>query len=327
MPLSATTKILLPTITLAIISTAIAATLAPIQPPAPPTPSTPPTPASTPLPPHPHWPGPAPGDKPGLGPEHDSTKQKPGGGPEDGIIRLADVSVPTITVYRPSKASNTGAAVIVCPGGGYHILAMNLEGTESCEWLNSLGVTAVLLKYRVPVRPDRPRFEAPLQDAQRAIGIVRQRAAEWNLDPHRIGILGFSAGGHLSAVASNSPARTYDAIDAADKQPCRPDFTLLIYPAYLTREDDRTRLADELKVTKETPPAFIAMTADDPIHMENAMAYTLALKNAGVSAELHMYPTGGHGYGLRPSDHAVSSWPARAAEWMKTQGWLKRKGE
>ncbi len=272
------------------------------------------------------WPGTSPGDSGDLGVEHDSTKQKPTGGPVDGIIRLANVSKPTIKVYRPNKAIDTGAAVVVCPGGGYSILAMNLEGTEVCEWLNSIGVTAILLKYRVPVRAGRPRFEPPLQDAQRAIGIVRERASDWGVDPRRVGILGFSAGGHLSATASTNYAkRNYAEVDAADKQSSRPDFTILIYPAYLTLDSDRTRLANEIKVDKDTPPAFIAMTVDDPVHMENAMAYTLALKAAKVSVELHMYPSGGHGYGLRPSTHDVSHWPVRAAEWLKTQGWLKAK--
>jgi len=272
------------------------------------------------------WPGIAPGDSGDLGVEHDSTKQKPGGGPEDGIIRLADVSKPTITIYRPNKAIDTGAAVIVCPGGGYSILAMNLEGSEVCQWLNSIGVTAALLKYRVPARAGRPRYEAPLQDAQRAIGIVRSHAANWGVDPHRVGILGFSAGGHLSATAStNFAKRTYDFVDASDNEPSRPDFTVLIYPAYLAPDSDLTRLVDEIKVTKDTPPTFVAMTVDDPVHMENAMVYTLALKAAKVPVELHMYPSGGHGYGLRKSDHAVSHWPERAADWLRTQGWLTRK--
>ena len=272
------------------------------------------------------WPGTAPGDVADLGVEHDSTKPGPNGQPEDGVIRLANVSKPTITIYRPERAINTGAAVIVCPGGGYSILAMNLEGTEICQWLTSIGVTAILLKYRVPVRKGRPRFEPPLQDAQRALGIVRQQGAGWGVDPHRVGILGFSAGGHLSAAAStNYETRTYPAVDDADRQNCRPDFTVLIYPAYLTPDADRTRLADEIKVDAKTPPAFVVMTADDPVHMENAMVYTLALKNAHVPVELHLYPNGGHGYGMRPSDKSVSHWPERAAEWLKSQGWLKPK--
>lgn len=272
------------------------------------------------------WPGTAPGDTGNIGLERDSTKQKPGGGPEDGVIRLANVSQPTITIYRPKKLIDTGASVVVCPGGGYYILAMNLEGTEACEWLNSIGVTAILLKYRVPIRDGRPRFEPPLQDAQRAIGMVRQRAESWGLDPHRLGILGFSAGGHLSAIAStNFTSRSYPTVDKADEESCRPDFSILIYPAYLSPDNDLTRLAPEIKVSKDTPPAFVAMTIDDPLHMEGAMNYTLALKSAHVPVELHMYPSGGHGYGLRKSDHTVSHWPQRATEWLQTQGWLKKK--
>ncbi|MEP6755692.1 MAG: alpha/beta hydrolase [Chthonomonadales bacterium] len=270
------------------------------------------------------WPGVAPGDKGDLGVEHDSTKQLPAGGPEDGIIRLANVSKPTITVYRPNKGMDTGAAVVVCPGGGYSILAMNLEGTEVCKWLNSIGVTGVLLKYRVPVRPGQAKYAAPLQDAQRAMGIVRHRAAEWGIDPHRIGILGFSAGGHLAAAASNIyTTRSYFPVDAADQESCKPDFTVLIYPAYLTQDKDLSLISEELKVTKDTPPAFITMTEDDPVHAENALVYTLELKKAGVPVELHLYPTGGHGYGLRPSKNGVSHWPERAAEWMATRGLLK----
>jgi acetyl esterase/lipase len=260
-----------------------------------------------------------------IGEEKDITKpnEDPAG---KYIIRLGNVSKPTIQVFKPAKGRDTGAAVVVCPGGGYHILAMNLEGTEVCQWLNSIGVTGVLLKYRVPVRKDRPRYAAPLQDAQRAIGLVRLHAKEWNVDPGRIGILGFSAGGHLSATASNSfDSRTYTPVDAADSQSCRPNFTLLIYPAYLTSPEGSMSLAPEIKVTAQTPPAFIAMTEDDPIHVENGFAYALALKNAKAPVELHVYPKGGHGYGLRPSENTVTTWPARAADWRKCQGLLARK--
>jgi len=262
------------------------------------------------------WPGTAPGEKGDIGEEKDTS-------PGSGIIRLGNVTKPTITLYRPAADKDTGAAVVICPGGGYSILAYDLEGTEVCEWLNSIGVTGVLLKYRVPVRKGLPRYEPPLQDAQRALGIVRSRAKEWGIDPKRIGILGFSAGGHLSAAASNTfDDRTYPAIDDADKTSCRPDFTILIYPAYLTTKDTSLTLAPEIKVTAHTPPAFIVMAEDDPVHVENAFAYGLALKNAKASAELHIYPTGGHGYGLRPSKNEVCHWPDRAAEWLKAQGWL-----
>jgi acetyl esterase/lipase len=270
------------------------------------------------------WPAEAPGDKAGLPEEADTTK--PDGRPVAGqpVIRLGNVSKPSITFYPAPKDKNTGTAVVVCPGGGYNILAWDLEGTEVCTWLNSIGVNAVLLKYRVPARPGQPRYQAPLQDAQRAIGLVRQHAKEWDIDSGKVGILGFSAGGHLAAAAStNYGERTYPAIDEADKLSSKPDFTLLIYPAYLTVKEKNDELAPELKVTAETSPTFIAMAQDDPIRIENALFYSLALKNAKVPWELHVYPTGGHGYGLRPSEHAVTTWPQRAGEWMKTRGLLK----
>jgi acetyl esterase/lipase len=275
--------------------------------------------------PIPLWPGVAPGDTGDIGEEKDTTK--PGQDPKESYItRLGNVTKPTITVFRPAADRDTGAAVVVCPGGAYQILAMDLEGTEVCQWLNSIGVTGVLLKYRVPARKGLEKHAAALQDAQRAVGLVRRHAGEWKIDPKRIGVLGFSAGGHLAAAVSNNyEQRTYPAVDDADKESCRPDFTVLVYPAYLTAKDDSTKLAPELKVTAQTPPAFIVMTEDDPVHVENVYAYALALKNSKVKAEVHTYPTGGHGYGLRPSANPVSTaWPRLAAEWLKAQGWLKR---
>ena len=269
------------------------------------------------------WPGVAPGDPADIGEEKDTSPANEDRNSPGYVSRIGHVSQPTITVYKPAKEKDTGAAVVVCPGGGYSILAMNLEGTEVCEWLNSIGVTGVLLKYRVPVRKDRERYAPALQDAQRAVGIVRHRAKEWGIDAGRIGILGFSAGGHLSAtLLANNAARTYPEVDEADKESCRPDFAVLIYPAYLAT-DDLAHLAPEVKVTAATPPAFIAMTQDDPVHVEGALMYSLALKQAKVPFELHVYPKGGHGYGLRPSANQVSHWPARAEGWLSTQGWLK----
>ena len=206
--------------------------------------------------------------------------------------------------------------MIVFPGGGYNILAMDLEGTEVCEWLNSIGVNCAVLKYRVPARPGGPRYAAPLQDAQRAIGMVRSRAEEWGIDPHRIGVLGFSAGGHLAAAAStNFDKRAYTPIDAADQASCRPDFAVLIYPAYLA-PDEKT-LAPELTVRADTPPTFLVQAEDDPVHVENSLVYFKALKDAKVPAEMHIFPTGGHGYGLRPTDQKVTTWPQLAAQWLK----------
>jgi acetyl esterase/lipase len=274
--------------------------------------------------PIPLWPGSPPDETKPLPPEADQFKSPPdpliAGRP---IIRLGNVSTPTITIYRPDPAQDTGATVVVCPGGGYYILALDLEGTEVCAWLNSIGVTGVLLKYRVPGREGRERHAAALQDAQRAMGLVRQRAPELGLDPARIGILGFSAGGHLSAaLGANYEQRHYAAVDAADAVSCRPDFTVLIYPGGL---DNQGVVPPEVAPAKgRTPPTFIAMAEDDPVHVENALQYYLALKNAGVPAELHLYPTGGHGYGLRRTADDVTTWPARVADWLKTGGWLKR---
>jgi acetyl esterase/lipase len=271
------------------------------------------------------WPNGAPGEKGDIGEERDMTK--PGEGLVAGkpVIRLGNVSVPTITLYRPPEGKDTGAAVVVCPGGGYSILAMDLEGTEVCQWLNSNGVTAALLKYRVPARKGLERFTAPLQDAQRAIGLVRFHAAEWHIDPKRIGILGFSAGGHLSAMASTHfDKRTYEPVDDADQASCRPDFVILIYPAYLVHEHG-PELAPELTVTSNTPPTFMVQTEDDPVQVENCLFYYLALKKAGVPAEMHLFADGGHGYGLRESDKAVISWPKRAEEWMRGMGVLEKK--
>jgi acetyl esterase/lipase len=270
------------------------------------------------------WPDTAPGEKGDIGEEKDTTKPtdgKPGG---KAIIRLGNVSKPTITIYPPPADRVNGTAVIVCPGGAYSILALDLEGTEVCEWLNSLGVTGVLLKYRVPKRAGLEKHVLALQDLQRAIGVVRSRAQEWRLDPTRIGVLGFSAGGHLAAAASNNyETRIYPRVDAADDASCRPDFTVLIYPAYLTVKDQGDKISPELPITARTPPTFIAMAEDDPVRVENALFYTLALKNAKVPCELHIYPVGGHGYGLRPNGQAVTTWPQRAGEWLGARGLLK----
>jgi acetyl esterase/lipase len=272
------------------------------------------------------WPKGAPGEKGDLPPEADTTKPKDGLVAGKPVIRLGNVSNPTITIFAPPADKATGAAVLVCPGGGYHILAMDLEGTEVCEWLNSIGVTAVLLKYRVPAHAGQEKYAAPLQDAQRALGLIRQRAGEWQIDPKRVGCLGFSAGGHLAAALStNSDRRTYEALDEADQQSCRPDFTILIYPAYLTVKEQADAIAPELKISATTPPTFLAQSQDDSVRVESSIFYYLALKNAKVPAELHLYPTGGHGYGLRASSHNVTTWPARAADWLRALALLKEK--
>lgn len=270
------------------------------------------------------WSGTAPGETRVLPPEGDTTK------PTDrlvngvSIVRLGNVSDPTITIHRPDPARDTGTAVVVAPGGGYNILAWELEGTEVCAWLNSIGVTGVLLKYRVPSRPDRPRHAPALDDAQRAVGLVRHQAEDLGLDPKRIGMLGFSAGAHLAAaLAANHGTRTYPKGDEADEASCRPDFLVLVYPGGIVDRERGDALRPEVVPVKgDAPPAIIIMTQDDPVRVEHALAYYTALKQVEVSAELHLYPTGGHGYGLRRSEHLVTTWPDRVADWLGTGGWL-----
>jgi acetyl esterase/lipase len=271
------------------------------------------------------WPGRAPGEKIALPPEADVSRPGDKGVAGRPVQIRGNVSDPTITIYRPEPAKDTGATVLVCPGGGFYILALDLEGTEVCEWLNSAGVTAVLLKYRVPRRESLAPYAAPLQDAQRALGLLRSRAKDFGIDPSRIGVLGFSAGGDLAAILSNNhDARTYPPVDAADRTSCRPDFCILIYPAYLAVKEKDNALAPELPVSREnTPPTFITMTEDDPERVENAIYYYLALKKAAVPAEMHLYPHGGHGYGLRRTELTVTTWPDRVVDWLKAEGFLK----
>jgi acetyl esterase/lipase len=269
------------------------------------------------------WPAEAPGETTPLPPEVDTTKPTDELVAGKRVIRIGNVSTPTLTVYAPPPDTANGAAVLVLPGGGYHILAWDLEGTEVCEWLNSLGITGVLVKYRVPRRTGVPHFAPPLQDAQRALGIVRHQAKELGLDPQRIGVLGFSAGGHVAAMLSHHHAeRSYPRVDEADDTSCRPDFAVLIYPGFLTERDKADALAPEMKIKAQvTPPTFLAMSQDDPVRVENVIFYYLALKQAGIPGELHVYPEGGHGYGLRRTAANVTSWPDRVADWMRAGGW------
>jgi acetyl esterase/lipase len=262
----------------------------------------------------PLWPNP----QANLGPEIDATTAKDkliAGKP---VMRLTNVSSPTITLYRPADKS-TGAAVVVFPGGSYRILAIDLEGTEVCDWLTSSGITCVLLKYRVPDSGPYPKSSAALQDAQRAVGMVRSRAEEWHIDPHRVGVLGFSAGGHLAAALSTHfEQRLYDSIDAADQMSCRPDFAVIVYPGYLALSEQNFAPNPEISVTGKSPPSFIVQTEDDPVYVENATVYFLALKNAKVPAELHIYAQGGHGYGLRRTELPVTRWPESVEAWLRT---------
>ena len=242
--------------------------------------------------------------------------------------RVNDVSQPTMTVYAP-KGRNTRAAVVVFPGGGFQMLAMDLEGTEICDWLSSRGITCVLLKYRVPktnhywdegchcsITPKVPRA---LQDAQRTIKLVRAKTAELNLDPRKIGVIGFSAGGYLVAQTSNIFTPTYQPVDDVDKISSRPDFAIALYPGHLCRPGGV--LDPGIHVTKETPPTFLLQAWDDPVDdICNSTIYARALDHAGVPAEVHLFAKGGHAFGLRKSAHPVSAWPSLVENWLKEIG-------
>lgn len=267
------------------------------------------------------WPSKVPGENGDIPAETLSTHNHRGAP----IQKYNNVTKPTLTVYKPDLAEDTGASVVICPGGGYQILAWDLEGTEVAAWLNSIGVTGVVLKYRVPRRKDRKKHVAPLQDAQRSVSLVRHHAKEWGLDTKRIGILGFSAGGHLSAAAlTNYDNRHYKSVDEIDKVSCRPDFGVLIYPAYLVDEETKSKLSPELKITKNTPPVFFAHAADDRVPAEGSVRFWQELRRNGVSSELHVFPSGGHGYGLRLSKFPVTDWPNLCGDWLKSMGFLKR---
>lgn len=269
------------------------------------------------------WPGKPPGEVKELPPEENIARpdDKPVGDRQ--IIKLTNVSTPTISIYRPAPEANTGTAVIVCPGGGHRILAFDHEGTEVAEWLNTLGVTGIVLKYRVPFRNPQKRWEAAVQDAQRAVSLVRSHASAWKIDPARIGILGFSAGGQTAGLAAILHGqRQYAPADAVDETSCRPDFTALIYPGGFTSREFPWQLQPEVKVDSTTPPMFIAQAYDDGVPVSNSLLLFMELKKAGVPAEMHIYSTGGHGYGMRHTGHPVNSWPDRLAEWMRHSGWL-----
>jgi acetyl esterase/lipase len=264
------------------------------------------------------WPGSAPGAPVNPLAEADTTTAKDNLIAGRPLVRLGNVSSPTLTLYAP-KGKNTGAAVVVFPGGGYNILAIDLEGTEVCDWLNSAGVTCFVLKYRVPNTGPYPKSPAALEDAQRALGLVRQHAAEWGVDPNRIGVLGFSAGAHLAAALSTHfDQRLYAPIDAADQVSCRPDFAVIVYPGYLALADKNFAANPDIVPTEKTPPQFIVQAEDDPVHVENATVYFMALKNAKIPAELHIYSQGGHGYGLRRTELPVTTWPDSAETWLRT---------
>jgi acetyl esterase/lipase len=271
------------------------------------------------------WPGKPPGETKELPPEVDLTKDTDKLIAGKRIIKLGNVSTPQIAVYKPEKSKDTGASVIICPGGGHHILAYDLEGTEVAEWLNTIGVTGIVLKYRVPFRDPDKRWGAAVADAQRTVSLVRSKAAEWNLDPKRIGICGFSAGGETAGLTSLFlEERQYTAADDVDKVSCKPDFAILIYPGgFDTKGQAQIRVKD--KVTKDTPPMFLIHAIDDPVTANNSLALAVELKKAGVSTELHIYDAGGHGYGLRlVNTLPITTWPKRCEEWMQRRGLLKQ---
>jgi acetyl esterase/lipase len=233
-----------------------------------------------------------------------------------------------MTVYAPAR-KNSGAAVVVFPGGGYFVVAIDLEGTEACEWLTSRGITCVLLKYRVPCAREGPYRDclAALQDAQRAVGLVRARAAEWQIDQNRIGVMGFSAGGHMvAAISTNFERRRYRTVDEADKVSCRPDFAIALYPGHLAVKEKNFVLNPDIRVTSQTPPTFLLHATDDPVDpVENSLVYYAALQKAGVSAEMHLYAKGGHAFGLRQAESTITEWPELVEDWLKTMGVIERK--
>ena len=268
----------------------------------------------------PIWPGTAPDATPNPKPES--------GHPDAGAL---DVSQPTMTVYA-ATGHNTGIAIAVFPGGGYQALAMSAEGTEICEWLTSRGITCVLLKYRVPDSGPTmknghtyyPKVQTALQDAQRTLGLMRQHAAEWHVDPHKIGVIGFSAGGHLAAaVSTRFTQRTYPRVDAADDLSSRPDFAILVYPGHLwtPTSDSETNLTlrPDIRVQPNTPPTFLLQAENDPVDpVRHSLTYYLALQKAGVPAEMHLYAQGGHAFALRAKNLPISTWPALVEQWLHT---------
>lgn len=279
----------------------------------------------------PIWPGVVPDARPVDGPEVAGTvvdtlgnKRLVGGKP---WIYVDKVSQPTMTVYSP-QGRNTGAAVVVFPGGGYNVLAIDLEGTEVCDWLTPKGITCVLLKYRVPcvkVGPYRDCLTA-LQDAQRTMGLLRSQAAQWHIDPRKIGVLGFSAGGHMvAAISTHFEKRLYPAVDAADKESCRPDFAVALYPGHLAVREKDFALNPDIQVTSATPPTFLLHAQDDPVDpVEHSLVYYSALRKAGVPAEMHVYVKGGHAFGLRPTESPITRWPQLVETWLATIGMISK---
>jgi acetyl esterase/lipase len=276
----------------------------------------------------PIWPGVPPDARAVDGPEvadlvRDSGKPRLVGGKP--WTYVDKVSVPTMTVYSP-HAANTGAAIVVFPGGGYNVLAIDLEGSEVCDWLTSKGMTCVLLKYRVPCAKVGPYLDCPtaLEDAQRTLGLLRSQASRWHIDPHKIGVLGFSAGGHMVAsLSTHFDKRLYKPVDAADQTSCRPDFGIALYPGHLTLPDGKFALNPDIRVTSRTPPTFLIQAENDPMDpVENSLVYYVALRKAGVPAELHVFVKGGHAFGMRRTESPITAWPDLVETWLRAIGIL-----
>jgi acetyl esterase/lipase len=279
------------------------------------------------------WPGKPPGDSRTLEPERDMTKESDKLIAGRRIIKLGNVSIPQAHVYLPPVNRRTGASVVICPGGGFSILAWDLEGTEVAQWLNTLGVAAIVLKYRVPTRDQESRWLAPVQDAQRTVSLVRHHSKSWQLDADKVGVLGFSAGGLTAVKISLTNKRFYTPVDVADETPFRPNRAILIYAAGLpttagqsgneSGSEDGQTAEHEDTVTPESPPMFIAHAFDDFVPVEGTANLLLALKRVGVASELHVYDAGGHGYGLRTrSDLPVTNWTAPCEAWLRRAEWI-----
>jgi len=278
----------------------------------------------------PLWPGAAPDGKPVPAQEAEIRSEKDPEGHTG--VAVTNITAPTLTVYSPTNGKNTGAAVVVFPGGGFQVLAITLEGTEVCDWLTSKGITCIVLKYRVPsipynwqcdCRPNNLTISTQsLEDAQRAMGLVRLHAKEWQIDPHKIGVLGFSAGGYLVAeISTHFERRLYSPLDAADKESARPDFAVALYPGHLVT--DKGTFNSNIPVTRKTPPTFLLQAEDDHVdNVDNSLLYYSALKKADVPVEMHLYAQGGHAFGLRKKPLPISDWPELVETWMRTIGMM-----
>lgn len=283
------------------------------------------------------WPGMIPDAKSATGPEDEMTLREEKLIAERPWLEVTNVTRPTMTIYSP-KGRSTGAAVIVFPGGGYRGLAIDLEGTEVCDWVTSIGVTCVLLKYRVPgsgpywdtIRNARviPKTHTALQDAQRTLGLIRHNAADWNIDPNKIGVLGFSAGGHLVASISTHHKRIYAPVDKVDEESCRPDFAVSLYPGHMSANEkaDLSKLNPNIRVTSQTPPTLLLHAQDDPVDpVEFSLLYYAALKKQNIPVEMHLFAHGGHAFGLRPSNLPITKWPMLVETWLGTIGMIPDK--